>query len=74
VLEDDSLVGLSSLFQSPAMILQLVMVGLVLYLQQVVYKVMRTMLPTKARESMLYYKNVEDMIFMEEYEDCSQEF
>lgn len=56
------------------MILQLVMVGLVLYLQQVVYKVMRTMLPTKARESMLYYKNVEDMIFMEEYEDCSQEF
>lgn len=66
--------GLSSLFQSPAMILQLVMVGLVLYLQQVVYKVMRTMLPTKARESMLYYKNVEDMIFMEEYEDCSQEF
>lgn len=74
MLEDDSLVGLSSLFQSPAMILQLVMVGLVLYLQQVVYKVMRTMLPTKARESMLYYKNVEDMIFMEEYEDCSQEF
>lgn len=32
------------------------------------------MLPTKSRESMLYYKNVEEMIFMEEYEDSQQEF
>lgn len=32
------------------------------------------MIPSKQRESMLFYKNVEEMIFMEEYEDNNQEF
>jgi len=29
------------------------------------------MLPTKNRESLLFYKFVEEMIFMEEYEDSN---
>ena len=32
------------------------------------------MVPSKQRDSMLFYKNVEEMIFMEEYEDNNQEF
>jgi hypothetical protein len=32
---------------------------------------MRMMLPTKNRESLLFYKFVEEMIFMEEYEDSN---
>jgi hypothetical protein len=31
-------------------------------------------LPTRFRESLRYYKNVEEMLFMEEYEDSDQEF
>lgn len=50
------------------------MIALCVFLQETVYKVLRQMLPTKSRESMLYYKNVEEMIFMEEYEDSQQEF
>jgi len=56
------------------MILQLVMIALIIFLQETIYKVMRNMLPTKARESMLFYKFIEEMIFMEEYEDSNQEF
>jgi hypothetical protein len=74
VLEDDNLIGLKSLFQSPAMVLQLFCISSLIYLQEQMYKVLRTMLPTKQRESMLYYKNVEEMIFMEEYEESNQEF
>jgi hypothetical protein len=32
------------------------------------------MIPSKQRDSMLFYKYVEEMIFMEEYEDNNQEF
>jgi len=74
VLEDDSLVGLSSLFQAPTMILQLVLITLLIFLQETVYKVFRNMIPSKQRDSMFFYKYVEEMIFMEEFEDNNQEF
>ena len=74
VLEDDSLIGLRSLVQTPAMLFQLLAVCLVIYLQQVLYMVARVWLPSKARESMLFYKNVEEVIYMEEYEDTNHEF
>jgi hypothetical protein len=47
---------------------------LIILLLEHVFKLVRMLLPTKQRESMLYYKNVEEMIFMEEYEDQGQEF
>jgi len=31
-------------------------------------------LPSRFRDSLRYYKNVEEMLFMEEYEDSDQEF
>ena len=71
VLDDDNLVGLKSLFTSPAMILQLVMIALIIWLSETYYQVIRNMFPTKYREQMLFYKNVEEIIFMEEYEDSN---
>jgi hypothetical protein len=74
ILEDDNLIGLKSLFTSPAMVLQLVMIALTIWLSENIYSFMRNYLPTNAREQMLFYKNVEEIIFMEEYEDSNQEF
>lgn len=71
ILEDDNLIGLKSLFTSPAMVLQLVMIALTIWLSENIYSFMRNYLPTKAREQMLFYKNVEEIIFMEEYEDSN---
>ena len=74
VLEDDNLIGLRSVFQSPAMLLQLLMFCLLIILQERIFKVIRYMIPSKARDALFFYKNVEEMIFMEEYEDSKQEF
>jgi hypothetical protein len=51
------------------MLLELIFIALILYVQEPLYKFMRMMLPTKFRESLRFYKNVEEMLFMEEYED-----
>ncbi len=53
------------------MILQLVMIALIIWLSETYYQVIRNMFPTKYREQMLFYKNVEEIIFMEEYEDSN---
>lgn len=56
------------------MLLQLLMLCLLVILQERIFKVIRYMVPSKARDSLFFYKNVEEMIFMEEYEDNKQEF
>ena len=74
ILQDENLVGVRSLFVCPSMVLELVFIILVLYVQEPFYKFARITLPTRFRESLRYYKNVEEMLFMEEYEDSDQEF
>jgi hypothetical protein len=69
ILQDEDLVGVVSLFTCPAMLLEIIFVALILYLQESVYKFMRMMLPTRFGESLRFYQNVEEMLFMEEYED-----
>jgi hypothetical protein len=56
------------------MVLELIFIILVLYLQEPIYKFARMTLPSRFRDSLRYYKNVEEMLFMEEYEDSDQEF
>jgi len=71
VLQDEDLLGLKSVFLSPTVLLQLLFVTLVVFLQEAIYKVMRTMLPTQQRDSTEFYKHVEEIIFMEEFEDSN---
>ena len=47
------------------------MIALIIWLSETNYQVIRNILPTKYREQMLFYKNVEEIIFMEEYEDSN---
>jgi len=74
ILQDENLVEVNQLFTCPSMLLQIIFIALIFYLQEPVYKFMRMMLPTRSRESLKFYKNVEEMLFMEEYEDSDQEF
>jgi hypothetical protein len=59
----------TNVFTTPATLLELIFILLLIYLQEPIYKFMRMMLPTQFRESLRFYKNVEEMLFMEEYED-----
>ena len=73
VLEDKNLVGITQLFYSPHVWAYLTFVLLFVTLKHTLMTVYQVMSPWNY-EMIKCYRDIEDRIFMEEYEDADQEF
>ena len=73
VLEDDNLVGVKALFRCPYTAAFIIFLFLFVALKHFILLVRAVVLPWNFKQSMRY-QEIEDRIFMEEYEDPDKQF